>query len=178
VAEHEIGAVRGSADDARARLAERLVVVGDLWLPTRAEMGAWHDAAAPLYVRWTRPGGFEIGPRLETIPAARFAPVLRGRFAPGADGSTRLLARWRFPRSTRVVLATFATMVVAWGAVTLFRFATGDTHAGWVGAWAVTALITVAGPAAAWRFGRGELARELPGLRDLLAEERVPAEDW
>jgi hypothetical protein len=178
MAEREIGAMAGTAREVRAHLDAHLVTVGDLWLPTRAELRRWHESGAPLYVSWTRGGGFEIGARLETIPAARFAPAIRGRLVPGDDGRTRLVGRVVFPRSTLVVLALFAVMVAGWGVVTWTRFAAGETHAGWVGAWAVTALVTSVAPAIAYVAGRPELERELAHLRRVLDEAPHADEEW
>jgi len=173
-----IATIPGSPRQVRERLRERLVEINDLWLPSRAELHRWHDAGAPLYVRFGRTGTFEIGPRLETMPASRFSPAWRGEVRAAPDGRTSLVASLRFPRSTEIVLSLFALMVLGWGAVTLTRFAAGETHAGWVGAWGVTALITVLGPAAAWRFGKAELERELPWLEQALADAPLPDEDW
>lgn len=173
-----IATAPGTPSQVRDRLRERLVEISDLWLPSRAELHRWHDAGAPLYVRFGRGATFEIGPRLETMPASRFSPAWRGELRPAPGGGTVLMASLRFPRSTQVVLALFALMVVGWGAVTLTRFSAGDTHAGWVGAWAVTALITLVGPAIAWRFGKSELERERTWLAQALADTPAPDEDW
>lgn len=161
----------------RRRLTERLVHIGNLWLPTRAEMRIWHRAGAPLYVCWSGQDHFEIGPRLETMPAARFVPVYAGRLEP-FEGGTRLVGRVRMPRATRWIFALLALMMVAWGVVTLARFAQGDTHAGWVGTWAVSTLIALGGPQLARGFGRRELERELPWLRAAVADAPDPDEDW
>lgn len=178
MAEHEIARVPGSPARVRERLRERLIEIGNLWLPTRRELHDWHDAESPLYLRWTRGGGFEIGPRLETIPAARLAPVLRGRLVADGPAHTRLVARFRFPRATSVALGLLWLMLAGWGVVTLYRFSQGETHAGWVGTWAVSLAIGLVGPGLGWWFGAAELRRELPWLERALSQAPLPEEDW
>lgn len=173
-----IATAPGTPRQVRERLRERLVEISDLWLPSRAELHRWHDAGAPMYVRFGRGESLEIGPRLETMPASRFSPTWRCQLRAAAGGGTEIVGSLRFPWSTQIVLALFAIMVAGWGAVTLLRFANGETHAGWVGAWTVTALITLVGPAAAWRYGRAELERERPWLQQALADAPLPDEDW
>ena len=45
--------VAGSIAEVRARMEDQLVVIGDLWFPTRGEMKAWHQSPAGFYVKWT-----------------------------------------------------------------------------------------------------------------------------
>lgn len=162
----------------RDRLEERLCVVGDLWLPTRAEMRRWGQSPAPLYLRWTRTGGFEIGPRLETIPASRLVPTLRGRVTGLVGGRVEVRARMTWPRVTWYVLIGFVVSLVGWGVWVSVQFSAGETHLGWVLTWAMTTGIVLGGAAVAWQVGRRQLLAELPWLHGVLTGPLVEGEDW
>ena len=170
--------VDGTEALVRDRLEERLCVVGDLWFPTRAEMRRWGESPAPLYLRWTRTGGFEIGPRLETIPASRLVPTLRGRVSRTSDGRVAVQARMTWPRVTWYVLIGFIVSLVGWGSWVGWQFSQGETHLGWVLTWAVSTLIVLGGTAVAWRVGRRQLLSELPWLHGVLTSPMVEGEDW
>lgn len=170
--------VRGTPEQVRARLEERLLLIGDLWLPTRRELMDWSASVAPLYVRWTRSGRFEVGPRLETMPAARFAPALRGTLAPSPNGGTRLVGRLRWPLATSVMLWGFTAAVLLWGASVSWQLSQGESHLGWAGAVVVTLLIVHGTAAAAWSWGRRQLLAEVPWLTGTLDRPVVDGEDW
>lgn len=168
----------GSVQQARQRIEDRLCVVGDVWFPTRNEMRRWADSPAPLYVKWTRGDGFEIGPRLETIPAARLVPVLRGRIQTLGQDQFTISARLTWPWLTQLVMLGFAVSLVAWGIFVISDYIEGTTHAGWVGAWAAS-LVGVHGSAiVAWVWGRRRLRSDLPWLREVLERPIVAGEDW
>ena len=167
-----------SPEQVRARLAERLFVIGDLWLPTRAELRDWSHSTAPLYVRFTRRGGFEVGPRLETVPAARFAPAMRATLTAARAGRTELHARLRWPVATAVMLWGFTIAVVLWGAAVAWQLWLGDTHLGWAGAVVATLLVVQGSAMAAWSWGRRQLQAELPWLEQTLGRPVVEGEDW
>lgn len=171
--------VDGSPEQVRRRLEDRLCVVGELWLPTRGELKSWDVSPAPLYVRWTRQtDGFEIGPRLETIPAARLAPALRGRLRSAGVGRTEVVARLAWPRFTFVVLLAFTLALLVWGGYIVAGLYTGDSHLGWLAVWAMSVAIVNGGALAAWRWGRGQLLAEFPWLQAVLAQSQVDGEDW
>ena len=174
---HEPIEVDGTAEQVRQRIADRLCEVGDLWFPTRGEMKRWDASASPLYVKWTR-GGFEIGPRLETIPAARLAPALHGRLEASGTGRTRIVVRLGWPRLTTWVLAGFAVALGAWGAYVAVQMVQGTTHLGWVGTWVVSTLLVFGSAGISWRWGRARLLEDLPWLEAVLARPVVVGEDW
>jgi hypothetical protein len=157
----------------RDHLTRTLFEVGDLWLPTRGELHRWHESVSPLYIRWVRHDIFEIGPRLETLPAARLAPVLRGTLRPTPVDHTAFSGRLSLPRSTLIVYGLVALMMAGWGAVTLTQFSLGATHAGWVGTWVVSVVILIGGPGAAFWFGRRELTRALPWLEESIQHMEI-----
>jgi len=168
----------GTEAQLRARLEERLCVVGELWLPTRGELKRWGESPAPLYLRWTKAGGFEIGPRMETMPAARLAPTLRGGFRGVGADRIEVHARLAWPRLTRVVLAGFALALAAWGIYVSVELYQGTTHLGWLGAWLVSSALVFGGAAVAWQVGRRQLVGELAWLRTVLTGPLVEGEDW
>ncbi|TVQ94067.1 MAG: hypothetical protein EA397_02855 [Deltaproteobacteria bacterium] len=174
----QIARARGTPQEVRERLNARLMVVGNLWLPTRRELHDWHDAPAPLYLSWSRGDVFEIGPRLETMPAARLAPVYRGRLIADGSDHTRLVASLRWPLFTLTVLGLLWIMLAGWGVATLTSYSQGTTHLGWVGAWGVSSLIATVGPALGWWYGAAELSQEQPWLEQALSQAPLPDEDW
>lgn len=171
--------VDGSPEQVRQRLADRLCVIGELWLPTRGELKRWDVSPSPLYLRWTKAAdGFEIGPRLETMPAARLAPALRGRLRPHGTGRTELVARIRWPRFTLLVLIGFTVALGLWGVYAIGGVVTGTNHSGWVAVWAMSVAIVHGGAFLAWRWGKTQLLAELPWLQGVLAQPVVEGEDW
>ncbi|MFK7928263.1 MAG: hypothetical protein AB8H79_08735 [Myxococcota bacterium] len=171
--------VDGTPAQVRERLEQRLCVIGELWLPTRGEMKRWDVSPAPLYLRWTRAkDGFEIGPRLETMPASRLAPALRGTIRAVGTGRSEFTARVRWPRSTFAVLLTFTAALLAWGGYTVAGLSTGQSHLGWLAVWGMSTAIVHGGAFAAWRWGRGQLLNDLPWLGQVLASPMVEGEDW
>ena len=170
--------VDGSPEQVRERLEERLLLIGDLWLPTRRELKDWSHSVAPMYLRWTRSGAFELGPRLETMPAARFAPALRGRLEARPGGGTRLSGSLRWPLATAVMLWGFTAAVLVWGASVVWQLSQGQTHYGWLGAVIVTLLVVQGTAVAAWFWGRSQLLAEVPWLTATLDRPVVDGEDW
>lgn len=169
--------VTGTPSQVRHRIEERLCVVTDVWFPTRAEMRSWEASASPLYVKWTRRGGVEIGPRLETMPAARLVPALRGELV-SRDTGVVLDLRLRWPRVTAWILLGFTLALVGWGVDLAIDLQAGRTHLGWVGAWVATLVAVHGGAAIAWFQGRAMLMAELPWLRQALSRTLVDGEDW
>lgn len=170
--------IDGTVPQIRQRLEDRLMVIGDLWFPTRAEMTRWSGSPSPLYLKWTRGGGFEIGPRLDTMPASRLAPALRGRLEAAETGRVHLRMRLGWPRLTAIVLWSFAVALLGWGIYVAVQLWTGQTHLGWLGAWAVSVLLVHGTAFAAWHYGRGRLMADLPWLQEVLSGPMVEGEDW
>jgi len=171
--------VDGTPAQVRERLEQRLCVIGELWLPTRGEMRRWDVSPAPLYLRWTRvKGGFEIGPRLETMPAARLAPALRGRIRALGTGRSEFTARVRWPRSTAAVLLFFTAVLLGWLGYTTAGLYSGQSHLGWLAVWGMSTVIFCGGTFAAWQWGRGQLLNDLPWLDQVLSSPMVDGEDW
>lgn len=170
--------VNGEPAQVAQRLRDRLFVIGDVWFPTRREMLEWDKSQAPLYLKWTRKGGFEIGLRLETVPAARVAPVLRGRLLPHGTGRTRVDARMTFPRLTWGVLATLFLLGVLWGTQIGLDLVNGRTHAGWAVACGLYLGALVGGSALAWAWGRRQLLGEVSWLAEVLSRPAASGDDW
>jgi hypothetical protein len=170
--------VDGTPAQVAGRLVERLFVIGDIWFPTRNEMAAWDRSSAPLYLKWTRRGGFEIGPRLETVPAARIAPVLRGRLLDGGTGRTRIVAHVTFPRLTWGVLGAFTALGALWAAQIGVDLRAGTTHSGWAVACALYFGGILGGAGLAWWWGRRALLAEVPWLTGVLTRPQTEGDDW
>ncbi|MFT7517894.1 MAG: hypothetical protein ACI9MC_000018 [Kiritimatiellia bacterium] len=179
VSAFETVVVSASLTEVRQRLESGLVVVGDVWFPTRREMQVWHQSGASFYVKWTRSQGFEIGPRLETVPAARFAPALLGKLESVGRLQTRVTFRFGFPRFTRWLVGGFVLVNLVWIARVVSDLSLGLTHTGWLGASVVTLLVVVLGSTVAYVWGKGEVRRRMPELlRVLRGEHVVDGEDW
>lgn len=150
------------------RLQTRLLVVRSVWFPTQRELRAWRDSGVPLYVRRLGPARVEVGPRLESMWAACFAPVLEARIA--EDGaSTHLEWRRRWPRFTLGLLIAWWVVLIGW------LLAQGDP--GRLPFWAFMAVMSTLGPAVGWVFGGRALDQSVPWLTEALCQPEVD-EDW
>jgi hypothetical protein len=158
------------------RLDTRLLPIRSVWFPTPRELRRWRESGVPLYVRRLGPGRVEVGPRLDSLWAACFAPVLEGRLAP-ADGHTRLDWRRRWPRFTLALLAGWWVVLVVWPVVLFVQISAGRDEAGWLPFWAFLVVASTAGPAVGWVLGGRALDEAVPWLAEALRLPEVD-EDW
>lgn len=173
----QISVAEGAAV-ARERLSRDLVAVRSLWFPTPVELRHWRETSAPLYVSWRRHAGFDVGPRTESIYAARFCPVLRARLHEAPDGTVQITATTRFTTATLVVALGWWGVVALWGAVELQAVLAGTTHPAILGFWGFLALSTVGGTALGWVVGRRLLRERAPWLRMVLTDAARERQDW
>lgn len=148
--------VEGSPADLRERLSKRVLVVRTTWFPTPRELRAWNSSGVPAYARWLRGGRIEIGPRLESMWAACFTPVLRGRME-ALDGKTRVVWRRSWPRFTIGLIGMWATVLAAWMMGILFQLSQGHVDTGALFWWTFLAVATFSGPWLGARYGGPEL---------------------
>jgi hypothetical protein len=159
-----------------ARLKARLLPIRSLWFPTRAELRAWEHSGLSLYVRPLSPTDFEVGPRLYSMWAAAFSPVLRARMTADERG-TQLTWKRAWPRFTLGVLILWWVATAGW-AVSLFPgLLSGDEHPAWMIFWGLLALSSTAGAAVGWVQGGHELDGALAVLDEALRAPDVD-EDW
>lgn len=137
--------VEGTPSQVRDRLSRRILVMRSLWFPTPRELRAWKDAGVPAYVVWLPDDGFEVGPRTESMWAACFSPVLRGRLEDEV-GRTRLAWKRSWPRFTMSVLAMWAVTLTAWLVAIGVQLASGTVDLGAILWWTVLAVSTSLGP--------------------------------
>jgi hypothetical protein len=168
--------VSGDPAEVRDRLLHRLVRIRSVWFPTPKELRRWDQAGVPLYIV-TSGLEVEIGPRLASMWAAAFSPVLRGQLV-ATDGGTRLELRRTWPRVTLGVLAVWWTVVLAWGGMLLVvvgQRGESPMLAVW---WGILVAATTLGPWVGWRLGGQQLDAALPWLVHTAGENRVQGEDW
>lgn len=175
----ELGAavvvVDGAPPEVRARLDARLLRLHSVWFPTRTELAAWGTCDVPLYVRWIRGGEVEVGPRLHSMWAACFSPVLRGSLQPAGDTRSELRLERAIPRVTATVIGLWWAVLALWmGTLALPQPPGAEDPAGWLPFWGVLAVASTLGPAVGWYGGGRELRGALPWLEQQLA---VPVEE-
>ena len=95
---------------------------------------------ARFYVRWLRGKHFEIGPRLNSLNAARLCPVIRGHLLDGGHGTTALAGTMRFPRETEVLILFWSFFIVLWGVALWYQVGGGELPWGW---WVWWTILTV-----------------------------------
>lgn len=159
----------------RKRLSQRVLVVRSTWFPTPKELRAWNASGVPAYVRWLRHDGIEIGPRLESMWAACFSPVLRGHME-ARDGQTRITWRRALPGFTVGLLGTWATVLALWCAAIAWQFTQGYIDVGAILWWCVLALFTVSAPLIGLHFGTPALVLAERWVREVAAS--AVEEDW
>ena len=167
--------VSAAPESVFTRLWQRLLPMGSLWFPTRRELRAWEDAGVPLYVRRIGKSSLEVGPKLASMWAACFAPVLVGQVAPSGKGST---IRWsrRPPWFTIWLLVGWWLVLAAWPVALIRAAETDDPNQWWV-FWAFLSLASTLGPAAGYWLGGAALDAAVPWLREALLQPDVE-EDW
>lgn len=165
----------GTPTAVKARLAQRGLVVGNLWFPTPRELRAWSASGAPAYIRWLPEDGIEIGPRTASLWAACFCPVLRGRLR-AVGGRTEAVLTLGWPRTTAIVLGIWAVGLAAWLVAILVHAMEGTVNPGDVLWWNVLALATMAGPVLGARFGRPALEEAKAWV--LKTASAAIEEDW
>ncbi len=168
-----LGTARASPREARERLVAALPEVRSVWLPTTADLRRWDLSTARLYVRWAPDGGLEVGPRLYSVAAARWAPVWRGRIEPSATGS-HFVGSVRSQPLALALLVGWAAVLAVWALVELRTGA--DLR--WVPWWGVLAAFTTLGAALSRVGGGRALAAALPELLRLADDAGAGGDDW
>src|SRR5690606_18507123 len=106
----------------------------------------------PAYVRWLRGDVIEVGPRLESMWASCFSPVLRGRME-AEGGRTRIAWRRGWPGFTVGLLGMWASVLLVWLGVIAWQVASGYVDAGAIFWWCFLTAVTASAPALGLRFG-------------------------
>lgn len=167
--------VEGSPAEVRKRLSARVLVIRSTWFPTPKELRLWQSSGVPAYVRWLRDDGIEIGPRLSSMWAACFSPVLRGRMV--AEGArTRIVWRRSLPGFTLGVIGLWAAVLLVWFVGIVYQLTQGHVDAGAIFWWCVLAGGTVAGPALGFRYGGPALDDAERWVRE--SASAAVEEDW
>ena len=169
--------VPGTPEQVRERLQQRLVRVRSVWFPSPRELRTWDGSSAPLYVVWHGPRTLEVGPRLASMWASAFSPVLRGELVQEGD-RTRLELRRSWPRITLAVLGVWWIVVVAWGVLLALGIRPEGESPMVVMWWAVLALTVIAGPGIGWTLGGRHLDESRAFLTGAAGEDVVDGEDW
>ena len=157
----------------RRRLARGLLPIRSTWFPTPRELSRWNRSTHPLYVRWLGRETFELGPRLSSLQAASFCPVLRGRLVSDASGGTRIEGTVRLPSLTRGLFGFWGAVLIAW----LFSLVQepGPGELTW---WFILLGFTMSAAGLAHVYGTRELRSGLERLPALLAEQELGEDDW
>jgi len=164
----------------RQRLLARLLPVRSLWFASHGDQRAWSQAGVPLYVLRDRADDaddgdvapIEVGPRLGSLWASCFAPVLDGRFArEGADTTIHFRIRW--PRPTLGLVLAWWVVLLGWA----LAIATGRTEGQPTVFWVFLALMSTIGPGLGWQLGRRALEEAWPFLVQAIEQPEVD-EDW
>ena len=121
-------------------LEESLPEIRSLWFPNQRDVERWNESSSTLYVRWLRGKHFEIGPRLNSLNAARLCPVIRGHLLDGGHGTTALAGTMRFPRETEVLILFWSFFIVLWGVALWYQVGSGELPWGW---WVWWTILTV-----------------------------------
>lgn len=169
--------IEASPREVRRLLEESLLPVRSLWFPTPRELREWRASGALLYAVWHRGGVVEVGPRVESLNAARFLPAARLRLRE-VEGHVHVEGWARLPRVTRVLLAGMGVMLVLWGASVFPGVWAGDKPWAWVLFWGLLAGTLGGGAVLGTVVGRRLLEARVPWLAELLADAAVEGEDW
>lgn len=153
------------------RLRDQGLVVRSVWFPTRAELAAWEGAGVPVYVRPLSPHLLELGPRLGSMWASVFSPVLVLHLQPHGSGARATWSR-RLPNLTRAVLALWVSILAAWGAVLAAGSAWNSTPF-----WILLAFATALAPVVGRVRGGSALDDGVPWLAAVLMAPD-DEEDW
>lgn len=159
-----------------AALREHAVVATPAWLPKMSQAKAWRESSAPLYlVEGTR--RYEVGPKVPSLNAARFFPVLAFTLTPSGEG-TVLEGTLRLPIYSQAILWLWTIILVFWGASVLPEVESGALPAVWAVVWGLFAAITVALPLVSLTLGAGHTREKMALLPELLANPPLAEEDW
>jgi len=168
--------IEAPPEELRSRLSSQILGIHSVWFPTRRELKQWSAASGPLYLRWSSADRFEVGPRLGSMWASCFSPVLAGEITE-SDGATEISWVRRFPRFTTALLGGWAVVLLIWAATMLPPLLDGTVPSGlpW---WLLLAASAVAAPAVGGSMGGQALDDAAPQLITLLGDADVPDEDW
>lgn len=164
-----------SPGEVRRRLSASCVPMRSLWFASLKEMRSWDQAHEALYVRQHRSGGFEVGPRLASLEAARFSPVFRGSLQ--ADGDDTVVhGTIQLPTFVRGLLGIWAVVLFAWFLLGLR--ASGEQGMGWMVFWGFSVAITAGGAFLGRTMGGRALKDAFPEFERILRDDQAGADDW
>lgn len=171
-----LGTVAAPPAQVRARLAAACFVVGSMWFPTLAELRDWRTSTTTLYVRFTGPASGEVGPRLYSLQAARFAPVLSLRLVPEGIDRTRLVGEVRASSAMRALVLGWGGTLVVWPVLALLSAESADLR--WVPWWAVLVAFVGFAALAGHVMGGRALRAALPELVRIAGDADAGTDDF
>lgn len=169
--------VPGSPEQVRRRLERGLLPVRSLWFPTLAELRAWGHATSPLFVRAVG-RRIEVGPRVNSLQAARFCPVLLASLEPQGEHATRVAGEVRFPRFAAGLLAAWAVVLVVWLGLGTVSSLGGEPVGAWLIWWVVLAAALGLSGGLGGRLGGQALREALPELARVARDDAAGGDDW
>jgi hypothetical protein len=173
----ELGTVGASPAEVLARLEAALHPVRSVWLPSAREIRAWEASTSRLYVRRIGPGRLEIGPRLFSPGAARWAPVLHLRLEP-TSGATRLVGTVRWSLPVRLALGHWTVALVGWAALAGRQAVSGAGGWEWLPWWAILTALTATTAVLGGVRGGAALREALPDVLRTAGDAAAGADDW
>ena len=168
--------IPATADEVRERLSTRILTLRSVWFPSPRDLRDWKSAHSLLYLRWLGVDRFEVGPRLGSMWAACFSPVIEGTIT-SIDGQVQVDLQRRFPKMTSTLLALWTLTLTLWLGVLVWNISTQDEPMVWLLWWAILAGATASAPVVGGRMGGAVLDRALPELDSAARQPRVE-EDW
>ncbi len=168
--------IPATVDEVRERLSSRILTLRSIWFPSPRDLRNWKSAQGGLYLRWLGADRFEVGPRLGSMWAACFSPVVEGTLQVHNDHVTCTL-RQRFPAITTGLLSLWSVTLTVWLVVLVWNISAHDEPVIWLLWWGILAASTVAAPLVGSRLGGAELDIALPQLDDAVRQPLVE-EDW
>lgn len=170
--------VDASPEEVVRRLEGGVLMVRDLWIVSPRDRRAWDRSTDTLYARRLGPGRWEVGPRLASLAAARWCPVVTVVVHPEGAGTLVRLGRLRTSRTAAVVLGGVSALVVAWAVLLWVAWRAGSDEAR---AWPFCAGLAGAlafMQAVAWGPGAQAIKRALPDLWRIVERPAAGQDDW
>ncbi|MBT3222909.1 MAG: hypothetical protein HN348_27850, partial [Proteobacteria bacterium] len=164
----------GSPAEVRQHMEQTLVKIHSVWFPRPEDVEAWRASESPLYLRRIDNNRFELGPRVDSINAARLCPVARATLVDERDGRTRLDWRMRYTGATEILLGFWVVMLLVWALVLARLAVDGMEVEVQMVCWALLAVSAASAPTVGKWLG-GPLL--LAGLDWLIEQSHKRAEE-
>jgi hypothetical protein len=158
--------INANATDIRQELEQSLPQVRALWFPTLSELERWNGSTSELYIRSLPGQRFEIGPRLESINAARLCPVFRGHLLETSASQTQLIGSLRFPKETEYLLGFWGILIALWAGAIWVQVNAGLIPAGWWFWWGILTFFWIIAPVTGRIMGGYHLQQGLLALKE------------